>query len=687
LDATEGIDERSFVTIYPCHILVQTIKFETLGSKNNPARYFMEKQPGSPPLRILHLEDNDNDVFFVRRVLQQESVPCEITAVNNKTAFLEALEQKNFDLILADHALPSFDGRSALNVARQKLPDLPFIFVTGSMDEDLAIDTFKHGATDYVLKSRMNRLIPAIRRALHEAEQRRAFMHATAQWKEMEARFAAFMNNSPTVAFMKDAEGRHLYINKRFEECFRVRNEEFQGKTDFDFLPPSVAEQNRANDLAVLAGGKGVEVSERVPTPDGVTRDWMVFKFPFRDSTGQTFLGGVAIDVTEKKQLEAQFLRAQRMETIGILAGGIAHDLNNVLSPILMVAQLLRMKPLDAEATEWVDMLETSANHGAELVKQVLSFSRGVEGERTELHPSHIVRDVQRIIQETFPRLIEIRSRMSKDLWTIKAVPTHLTQVLMNLCVNARDAMPNGGRLEINVENVTIDETYVRLHPDAAAGRYVLICVADTGVGMPPEVLEKIYDPFFTTKEIGKGTGLGLSTVKGIIKSHAGFIHVYSETGKGTTFKIYLPAASSVSQLEKAESRKAAVPSGSGEVILVVDDEAAVRDLIKSTLEKFGYEVITASDGAEGLAAYVQARDKISVVLTDMMMPHMEGQAMIRALRKISPNAQVIALSGHFDEAKIADLFATGPIKMLEKPFAAEDLLNLVAEHVVRSNG
>ena len=639
----------------------------------------MEQQVATHTLRVLHLEDNDTDAALVRRVLKSEGIECEITAVSTGEKFLNQLTGQEFDLILADQNVPGFGGNAALEIARRELPDVPFIFVTGSMDEDLAIETFKQGATDYVLKTRLKRLPPSIRRALTESERQKAFKQAMAQLEESEARFSAFVDNSPTVVFMKDGQGRYVYINKTFERIFHQTLGSFRNKTDADWLPANIAKQVQDNDINIMIKGQSQEVLEMVPTPDGTPHQWLVFKFPFLNTRGEKFLGGVAVDITEKKNLESQFLRAQRMESIGVLAGGIAHDLNNVLAPVLMVSQLLKMKHSDQESVDLLNTLETSAQRGADLIRQVLTFARGVEGERIELQVSHLIAEIQNMLKETLPRTIEIRTKIAKDLWNIKGIATQLNQVLLNLGVNARDAMPNGGRIEITAENLSIGESYALLHPEARPGLYVVIAVSDTGTGIPPNIVEKIYDPFFTTKEIGKGTGLGLSTVKGIVKSHEGFIHVYTELGKGTTFKVYLQAIATKTHAG-VESRNAVLPRGNGELILVVDDEAAVRQTMKVTLEKFGYNVLCASDGVDGLTVYVQNQDKVRVVLTDMTMPHLEGTAMIRAILKIAPDAKIIAISGHFDERKIENLREQGNIKRLEKPFLPEHLLGAVAE-------
>jgi two-component system, cell cycle sensor histidine kinase and response regulator CckA len=380
-------------------------------------------------------------------------------------------------------------------------------------------------------------------------------------------------------------------------------------------------------------------------------------------------------DITEQKKIEEQLLRAQRMESIGTLAGGIAHDLNNILSPILMAVDMLQINAQNEETVRWLSLVRENAERGASMVKQVLTFARGVEGERVSVQLRHIIKDLIKVLNETLPKSIAVKYDISTELALIFADPTQLHQVLMNLSINARDAMPNGGTLTITAENTTLDENYARMFIAAKAGRYVLLTVKDTGEGMTQEIQQRIFDPFYTTKEVGKGTGLGLSTALTIIKSHGGFLNVYSEPGKGTQFTIYIPAAESESNTKESKI-ELPYPMGNGELILVVDDEENIREVTKSTLEKFGYKVRTATDGTDALALYVQSGSEIAVVLTDMAMPFMDGAATIRALRKMNPTLPIIAASG-LPPAEINSLKINA---FLTKPYTAEKLLNALAD-------
>jgi two-component system cell cycle sensor histidine kinase/response regulator CckA len=481
-----------------------------------------------------------------------------------------------------------------------------------------------------------------------------------------------------------------LYWNQAAERIYGWTAEEAVGNTGrgLQLLNElNAAEFERGRASVMERGEWAGELSQRTKRGDEIIVEsrWTLLS----DDQGEPrSILVINTEVTERKNVEAQLLRAQRMESIGTLAGGIAHDLNNILSPILMAVQMLQLKVDDDEsAHQWLDILQTNAERGADMVRQVLSFARGVEGERVMLQPKHLVKEVIKILKDTLPKSIEIKFDVSSDLWPISADATQIHQVLMNLCVNARDAMPGGGELFIRAENVTLDDNFARLHIEARPGKFVMICVADTGEGMSPEVLGRIFEPFFTTKGIGKGTGLGLSTALTIVRSHGGFANVYSEPRNGAQFAIYLPAIESEVSAERVERKRLDLPAGRGELILVVDDEEAIRQITKGTLETFNYRVLTASDGTEAVALYAQHREEVAAVLTDMMMPFMDGPATIRALQKMNPKVRIIAASGLGASDKAAEAASVGVHNFLPKPFTAEKLLKTLAELLRNTEG
>jgi two-component system, cell cycle sensor histidine kinase and response regulator CckA len=392
-----------------------------------------------------------------------------------------------------------------------------------------------------------------------------------------------------------------------------------------------------------------------------------------RDGTPRSVLS-INTDITEQKKLETQLLRAQRLESIGTLASGVAHDLNNILTPILVCSQTLQLDLAEKDRQSAIALIEQSARRGAEIVKQVLTFARGVEGERVLIKPSHLIEEMVDIARKTFPKSIEITARYLDDLWSIEADPTQLHQVLLNLSVNARDAMPNGGSLVISAENFNVDEHYASMTPDAKTGRFVALRVSDSGTGMPRAMIDKIFDPFFTTKGVGKGTGLGLSTTLGIVKSHGGFISVYSDQGKGTTFKIFLPAAIIEKDIQRLKTSVVPIP-GNGELILVVDDEPNILGITKMILEKYRYGVLSANDGPEALGIFAQQMQSIRLVLTDISMPYMDGAALARALRKMKSDLPIIASTGQGEQSRLAEFQALGVKNFLTKPYDTQQLL------------
>jgi PAS domain S-box-containing protein len=487
---------------------------------------------------------------------------------------------------------------------------------------------------------------------------------------------AALLNIATDAIMVRNLEQQVLFWNKSAERLFGWTAAEVLHRNINELFQTTPATEMTQAIATVVE--KGAWQGELVKLKKDGTATVVASRWTLvRDEQGQPkSILTVDTDITEKKSLEKQFLRAQRMESLGTLAGGIAHDLNNILTPILAAAQLLplTLPHLDERNKHIVQMLVDSSRRGSDLVQQILSFARGMDGQRAVLQVGHLLAEVVNIARQTFPKNIDIERDLStRDLWTVSADATQLHQVFMNLCVNARDAMPNGGTLSITAENLQIDEHYARMNLEAHVGPYVVITVSDTGSGMPPEVIERIFDPFFTTKEEGKGTGLGLSTVLGIIKSHGGFIDVYSELGNGCCFKIYLPATESeeAAQSDQASSNL----MGNGELILTVDDEASIREITKISLEAFNYQVITAKDGIEALALFAEQHKSIRFVLLDLMMPSLDSATIIRTLQRIDPQVQIITMSGLATNEPLASSISENVKAFLAKPFTAQDLL------------
>ena len=484
----------------------------------------------------------------------------------------------------------------------------------------------------------------------------------------------------PDYIYVKDAQSRFITCNERCARGMGAANvEALVGKTDADFYPAEQAAKFRIDELAVLAGQPLINQEECFTRPDGVQQFLLTNKLPLKDRQGKIIgLVGSGHDITNRKLLEQKFLHAQRLEAIGTLAGGVAHDLNNILAPMLMAAGLLKDKMGNQRDRDILVMVEHGAQRGANIIKQLLTFSRGAGGVRGSVQPRHLVKEMAHLMAETFPRDIEICHRAPQDLWCVVADATQLDQVLMNLCVNARDAMPQGGKLTLEASNQLLTETDHLRDPQAVPGPYVVLAVTDTGHGIPREIIARIFDPFFTTKGVGKGTGLGLSTVLAIAKSHAGFVTVDSEPGQGTVFKVYLPATAEVADHAKAGTA-VPFPSGQGELILVVDDEAPIRQMTRQYLELNQYRVLTADDGEEAIKLYIQYSGSVRLVVTDLMMPSMGGVELIQALRVLDPGVKVVAISGLDQQDRRSELAALGIEDLLAKPFESPLLLKAVA--------
>lgn len=488
---------------------------------------------------------------------------------------------------------------------------------------------------------------------------------------------AALLDQAQDAIVVRDLEHRVLYWNKGAERVFGWAASEALGQNAFELLSRnqgtlclealrSVVETGEWSGELVHATRSGGEAI--------VASRWTLV----RDAEGRAkSILALSTDVTEKKKLQSQFLRAQRLECIGTLASGVAHDLNNILAPIVMSVNLLRESLNDPDDQRLIETLHHCAQRGADMVKQILAFTRGQHGGRALISPAHLVSEWVTIARETFPRSIRIETDAGRGIWSVEADATQLYQLLMNLCVNARDAMPTGGALTIALRNVELDEKHRPLHPDARPGRYVLITVIDTGAGIAPDKLDEIWDSPSPVRKSGEGAGLGLSSVLSIVKDHGGFAHAESRVGQGSCFEVYLPA-SNTPEPEPSPVPMAPASPGRGETILVVDDERAIQEITSAIFAEHGYRVVTAGDGTEALALFAQQKDNIDLVVTDMIMPCLDGPATIRALQRLKPGLPVIVTSGLSENEVVAhDL---GRTTFLLKPFTTEKLLRAVSE-------
>jgi two-component system, cell cycle sensor histidine kinase and response regulator CckA len=629
---------------------------------------------GTSPIRILHLEDDDSDALLVRSVLETEGIECRFLHARTREAFLDYLEGGDFDLIFADYSLKSFDGVAALAMAREKRPDIPYLFVSGTIDEELAIETLKQGATDYVFKQRLSRLAPAVRRALDEAQDRKKRRAAeTALLRQ-----ARLLHLASDAIVIGDLKGRVSYWNQGAERLYGWTRSEALGKVFDELLDtqyPSPPERVRAR-LLEEGRWEGELVQSR---HDGerltVLSRWTLERGSEGDPAAALIIN---TDLTLRFRLEAQLRQSQKMEAIGTLAGGVAHDFNNMLTSIIGFSHLLLQElEGDSPLREFVDEIRKAADRAASLTRQLLTFSR-----RQLLNPAVV--DLNSVVQNLsgmFRRLIgediAFEIVLEPELGRVRIDPGQIEQAIVNLVINARDAMPRGGRLTIATSNAEISADAGQ-PPEAPNGPSVVLAVSDTGTGMDAETRARIFEPFFTTKPIGKGTGLGLSTVYGLVQQSGGHISVSSEPGRGTTFRISLPRTEEQAEAAAPSTEKHA---GHGsEVVLLVDDEEAVRSLTRRILKSKGYNVLEAGSGDDALERARKYPGRIDLLLTDVVMPGQSGPEIAQALSRERPDLKVLYVSGYADDDTVArGLLKTG-VSFLQKPFGFEILARRVRD-------
>ncbi|MEX1138049.1 MAG: PAS domain S-box protein [Bacteroidota bacterium] len=494
---------------------------------------------------------------------------------------------------------------------------------------------------------------------------------------------AALLDVDPAGIYVLDREGRVSFWNRSAERMYGLKRDEILGKLLLEHLQEQFSSQFKEAWEVIFLKKKWLGTRTQHKPDKGeiiVETEWTLIQGK-EGKPESVYI--VDSDVTERKNLESQFLRAQRMENLGMVAGGIAHDLNNILSPIMLSTQIARKHAAEQGIIRLLDVIETSAKRGSDIVKQILGFARGKEGTRSILRLDKLIGEVANFLKETFPKTIHIKQSVSGDLWPVLANSTHLHQVILNLCINARDAMLKGGTLTLGAENQLLDSHYAYLSPGLVPGPYVIVTVIDTGVGIPKEIKDRIFEPFFTTKSPEEGTGLGLSTVTGIVQNHGGFVNVYSEPGKGTTFRVFLPAVRTQAT-ERAEKEITLLPNGNGETILVVEDEATLREMTKEILESYGYKALVANDGTEAIGLFAQNRDAISLVLCDISMPFMDGPSTIKAMIKTDPSVKVVVVSGFGEGAKLVENMRPNVREFIAKPYPAEKLLKTI-DKVLRS--
>jgi two-component system cell cycle sensor histidine kinase/response regulator CckA len=632
-------------------------------------------------LRVLHVEDAPSDRELVAAALRREGLHCEFAYAANEQEFRKVLDGFPCDLILSDFTLPSFSGAAALALAKSARPDVPFLFVSGTIGEERAVESLRRGATDYVLKAHLDRLGPAVRRALREARDRVERHRAEQLLRASEERFRQVVENIREVFWLTDPYKQvMLYISPAYEKIWGRSCDSLQQspRTWIEAIHPE--DRERILDAATTRQNRGdYDEVYRIIRPDGSMR-WIHDRaFPLRDAGGGIYrVAGIAEDITEKRDLELQLRQAQKMESIGQLAGGVAHDFNNVLAVIQGHASVLALEStLTAAAKESVNEIALASERAARLTRQLLTFSRRQVIQMRELNLNDVIEGIMKMLRRLLGEDVVLQFTAG-EVPPLLADAGMLEQVLMNLAVNARDAMRHGGTLAICTGAETIDEAFAERNPEASAGRFVCLEVADTGCGIPPENLPKIFEPFFTTKEVGKGTGLGLATVYGIVKQHRGWITLQSEVNRGTKFKIHLPATSARAGPARTTPVEETIRGGA-ETILVVEDEPPVRDLVCNVLETYGYRVLQADSGDKALEQWEKHQGQIDLLFTDLVMPGgMNGRQLAEALRAKNPGLKVVFSSGYTAEIVGRDFHLRDGINFLQKPYPPRMLASCV---------
>jgi PAS domain S-box-containing protein len=603
--------------------------------------------------------------------------------VDNRVDFVAALQNVKVDLILSDNKLPSFDGLAALQISRELSPKVPFIFVSGSVGEERAVDLLQNGATDYVLKDRLSRLCPAVRLALDDVEGRAANRQTCEALRQSEELLQVIFSESPLGIALLGHDGGPVVTNLAYQHMLGYTGVELRKMPFLSFTHPDDCAKSREFHAQLTQGARrSYQLEKRYIRKDGQVVWARLSVSLTREAAGHPHFAIATVeDITECRSLQAQYIEAQKMEVVGQLAGGVAHDFNNILAVIIGYSDLmLGQTSLAGEFKTKLETIRAASERAAGLTRQLLVFSRKQAVQSMVLDVNDVVKDLDKLLLQLIDDNIEMKIVPGKQTGCVRGDSGYVGQVIMNLVVNARDAMPNGGKLTIATSNVTLDENYTGSHPGVIPGEYVMLSVSDTGTGMTDEVKTHLFEAFFTTKPKGKGTGLGLATCQTIVRQSGGHIGVYSELGNGTTFKVFFPRIEQPSDVAARQAQDSQLPRGT-ETLLIVEDEPSLKELICRVLEAQGYEVLSASNGKDALhVASNHKKGAIHLVISDVVMPLMSGKVMAEWLRASYPDLPILFTSGYTGDAIAQDGVLELGVEFLPKPNTPAVLARKVRE-------
>jgi len=634
------------------------------------------------PLNILVIEDCNADFLMVERHLKQNGLSARCCRVDTLEGVIEAIGRRSWDLVLSDFNVPQLIFQESLNLLRTSCPDLPLILVTGTVGEEKAVELLKLGVQDFVLKENLARLVPAIERSLREVADRRTRIANVEALRQSEAMTRSILDNIGIGVALISPEMEILEMNHLMHEWFpdvdlSQRRYCFSAFND----PPRDAVCDYCPTRKTFQDGTVHEETTQTPHAGG-TRNYRIVSSPVLNAAGEVMaVIEMVEDITEKLSLESQLRQSQKMEAIGTLAGGVAHDLNNILTAIIGYSHLILDQAKDNVSVKSnVEEIMKASHRAAVLTSSLLAFSRKQAVTLAVIDLSEVIKDNEAFLRRLIREDIELKMACSGEPLSVMADRGQLEQVIMNLVANARDAMPNGGKLSITTLSVTLDQAFCDIHGYGTAGAYALFTVSDNGSGMDKETQSRIFEPFFTTKEPGKGTGLGLSMSYGIVKKHHGFINAYSEPGTGTLFNIYLPLVQGTAQAGILEIKGAAPLRYGAETILVGEDDAALRRLTVMVLGHYGYRVIEAVDGQDAIDRFIEFRDSIQLVILDLVMPKKNGKLACNEMKLLRPDLKVIFTSGYARDIMDENYPFDETTGFIQKPMSPNELVAKVAE-------